>query len=388
MTSGELQAAASQAADWHAVEELRVALEAGRVGAWSWDTASDRLYWSPNLEEIHRLPPGGFDGTFSFFESDIHPDDRERVMSAIQAALREGGDYYVQYRLPANGTLEERWLEARGRVLMQDGMVTGMAGICQDVTERVASEMELRRRVHQQECIAGLGQLAMGDITEQGLLDAACETIAEALDVGYCKILELTPGGEDLLLRAGTGWKPGLVGTTRVGFEAGSQAGFTLRSGAPVVVADLNEETRFSSPTLLHDHAIVSGLSVIIAGDDGRAYGVLGAHTPYRRQFTQPDIDFMLASANIVANAMQRFRARERQMLLIRELRHRVGNLLSLIISLFNNSAAGSETVAEVEEKFLARVISLSRAHSLISEGGWKTASLDGTRAGGAGAVS
>ena len=56
--------------------------------------------------------------------------------------------------------------------------------------------------------------------------------VARALDVDYCKILELLPNREALLLRSGVGWKPGYVGHATVGLGTESQAGYTLLSDA------------------------------------------------------------------------------------------------------------------------------------------------------------
>ena len=58
---------------------VRAALEAGQVGIWSWDVATNALTWSSNMEAIHGLPPGAFDGTYAFFERDIHEADFRRA---------------------------------------------------------------------------------------------------------------------------------------------------------------------------------------------------------------------------------------------------------------------------------------------------------------------
>src|SRR5215475_2760729 len=63
---------------------VAAALAAGKIGVWAWDIASNHVTWSANLEEIHRLAPGSFDGTFSGFESAVHPDDRAGVVAAIK----------------------------------------------------------------------------------------------------------------------------------------------------------------------------------------------------------------------------------------------------------------------------------------------------------------
>lgn len=346
-------------------------LAAGEVGVWNWDRRSQRVYWTPNLEGIHQLPPGRFDGTFRFFERDIHPDDRDRVMRAVEAAVAEGGPYRVEYRLLPQEQEEPRWLEARGQVIEDDGTVVGMTGICEDVTERKRSVIELQRRTGQQEAMARLGQLAISDCTEQELFDAVAREAAAALDVEMSKILELLPGGDELLLRAGVGWKPGLVGSARLAAEGGSQAGYTLKAGGSVVVTDLTTETRFDPPPLLRDHGVLSGLSVLIVGEEGRPFGMLGAHSTWRQKFNQFDVDFLNSLANLLSSAIRRNRAVERQELLVRELRHRVGNLLALISSLFQSSARGAQSVADLEDRFLARLMALARTHAMIAQGGW-----------------
>src|SRR5690606_29917978 len=80
---------------------------AGGVGAWQLDVATNRIEWSPNLEAIHGLDPGSFDGSFAFFQNDIHPDDREHVLEAVRKALESDETYHIEYRLPARADKPE-----------------------------------------------------------------------------------------------------------------------------------------------------------------------------------------------------------------------------------------------------------------------------------------
>ena len=144
----------------------------------------------------------------------------------------------------------------------------------------------------------------------QALFDRAVSEIARTLEVEYCKVLELLPGGQAVLLRSGVGWNEGLVGSATVSAGIESQAGYTLCSDQPVVVKDLRKETRFNGPPLLHEHGVVSGLSCVIAGENG-AWGVLGAHTKACREFTEDDVAFLQAMANLLATSIQRKRAEE-----------------------------------------------------------------------------
>ena len=74
----------------NAESTLRDGLTAGEVGVWRWDIGSDALFWSDNMEAIHHVPTGSFDGTFESFARDIHPDDAERVLAAVRKVVAEG----------------------------------------------------------------------------------------------------------------------------------------------------------------------------------------------------------------------------------------------------------------------------------------------------------
>ena len=176
------------------------------------------------------------------------------------------------------------------------------------LTETPSSSQEARAR--QQAAVAELGQRALAGADLLPLMDEAAHAVTATLDVEYCKVLELLPDGQALLLRAGVGWREGLVGHATVGAGAESQAGYILLSSEPVIVEDLATETRFRAAPLLREHHVVSGMSVIIHGWE-RPFGVLGAHTATRRTFTQDDINFLQSVANVLALALERKRAED-----------------------------------------------------------------------------
>lgn len=173
--------------------------------------------------------------------------------------------------------------------------------------ERRRIKEELAARVAQQAVVSTLGEQALAGVALPDLMAHAVVKTAEALMVPLCKVLVLEKEQQRLLLGAGVGWQEGLVGRAYVSAERDSQAGYTLATAAPVVVEDLRTETRFQGPALLHDHGVVSGVSVLVAGGDD-PYGVLGAHTTTRRTFSHEDVNFLQAVANILAAAVGRHR--------------------------------------------------------------------------------
>jgi len=211
-------------------------------------------------------------------------------------------------------------------------------GVITDISERKRIESELERRLHQQETVAELGERAIARSDLGELMGEATRRVAETLEVELVKILELQPGGESLLLRAGVGWAPGLVGSAMVEAGAESQAGYTLSTSAPVTVPDLRRETRFRGPDLLLEHGVRSGLSVVILGGE-RPFGVLGAHTRSLRAFSQGDVNFLQSVANVIAEAVRQRHARET--LLQQENLVRLGELAAVVAHEVKNTQAG-----------------------------------------------
>ena len=212
---------------------------------------------------------------------------------AIEALKSGATDYVLKQRL-------ERLVPAVRRALRE----------AEERSERKRAEETLETQARQQAAVADLGRRAITEPTLSALMDKAVEVVAHTLRVRYCEVLELLPEGDALLLRAGVGWKEGLVGRTTLGVGLDSQAGYTLVSRESILVEDLREEKRFSGPSLLYEHGVVSGMSVVIHGQD-KSYGVLGAHTDSRRAFTEDDANFLQAVANVIATAVDRKEAEE-----------------------------------------------------------------------------
>jgi PAS domain S-box-containing protein len=179
-----------------------------------------------------------------------------------------------------------------------------------EIADRGRIQQQADARAKQQAAVSQIGQLALSGADLSPVMEEACALVARALNVEFCKVLELLPDGQALRLRAGVGWKEGSVGHATVGSGFSSQAGYTLLSRAPVIVEDLQSETRFRGPPLLHEHGVKSGMSVIIRGKD-RPFGVLGAHTTKQRTFSGDDVHFLEAVANVLSNAIERKNAEE-----------------------------------------------------------------------------
>ena len=184
-----------------------------------------------------------------------------------------------------------------------------------DVTERRQAHGELRRRAAQHAAVAKLGAKALEGMEVGQLCDEAAALVAAALDVELTEVLERDRDQESLILRAGIGWRPGVVRSTPVPIGSRYYAGFTWGSLGQTVVRNFADEPRFEATTHLQDHYVVSAASVII-GRRGHPFGLLGAFSRTERDFEIEDLDFLKAVANVIANAIERKRSED-------EIRHR-----------------------------------------------------------------
>jgi PAS domain S-box-containing protein len=240
------------------------------------------------------------------FQDITHPDDLDADLEQVRRLLTSEISTY---------SMEKRYIRKDGSVVwigLTVSLVREPSGepgyfiaVVEEITGRKRAEEELETRTHQQAAVTALGLRALANTDLQQLMDDVVALVAQILEVEYTKIVELLPGGKELLLLAGVGFEEGLVGRVTESAGLGSQAGFTLLSEEPVIVEDLATETRFRSPPLLHEHGAVSGMSVVIHGREG-PFGVLGANTTSPRTFSEDDANFLQAVANVLAAAVER----------------------------------------------------------------------------------
>jgi GAF domain-containing protein len=120
------------------------------------------------------------------------------------------------------------------------------------------------------EALAVLSSSALSGGALDDLLNEAVQLVAHILQTPYCKIIEripCLPSDKCLLLRAVIGWSPELESQV---FNQGDKphAAYTLELLKPVVVDDINQETRFQPAPLHRAYNIISGASVVIFGNE------------------------------------------------------------------------------------------------------------------------
>ena len=176
------------------------------------------------------------------------------------------------------------------------------------------------------------------------LLQRATECVSAGIKVEFTKVLRYRRDEGDLLVVAGTGWKPGVVGRATLPLGMRSPPGRAVETNAPVTIDDLPHDPQYDYSDLLREHRTASVVNVPIPVDD-TIWGVLEVDSTGPREFDEDDSDFLCGFAGIIGRTIEnRRRAEEAQALrrdlsielrerdvLFNELHHRIANQLHAI---------------------------------------------------------
>jgi two-component sensor histidine kinase len=215
-----------------------------------------------------------------------------------------------------------------------------------------------RSQMNQQTVLARFGEFALECDDLDTILHEACRLVGDALDTHLAKVVELQSDGKTMLVRAGVGWKPGVVGQVTTKLEAGTPESYALETGEPVISPDIDAEDRFEYPDFIIEHDVKALVTVLIVGAaDKPAYGVLEVDSRATRAFTGADIQFLRSYANLLASSVERLRivqelrdrADEKERLL-RELQHRVKNNLQTVMNLVALRVRRARTPEAIQE--------------------------------------
>jgi two-component sensor histidine kinase len=237
------------------------------------------------------------------------------------------------------------------------------------------------RLLEYQQALAGFCRVAGETLPLDRLLHHATAQASRVTHVRHVKVMRYRPDRADLLLVAGVGWKPGVVGHATFGLDQASPAGRCFQTASPVVIDDLPGSPEYRTSPVLRDHGIVSVVNVPLRVD-GRLWGVFEVDAATPHHFDEADVVFLSTFANIVGLALQRMeteqslldslaqsaQAEARSEVLLRELQHRVKNNFQVILAfLALQRRHASDESRERFASVMDRVHAIALAHDQLT---------------------
>jgi len=125
-------------------KRLNLAADSADLGMWMWNIPRDEIWITDKGRALF-----GFGAAEKLdldrFKNVLHPEDRQRVLDAVENTLRTGADYEAEYRIMLpQGQL--RWIAGRGQVEFdRDCQPVRLRGAAFDITNRKQAELEAAR---------------------------------------------------------------------------------------------------------------------------------------------------------------------------------------------------------------------------------------------------
>jgi PAS domain S-box-containing protein len=127
-----------------AQRQLDEAQELAGVGSWTLDPVTQQLSWSRQMYRILGRDAETFTPTVDSVTAQVHPEDRERVVTAVGQASRSGESYEMSYRM-VRPDGDVRDVFSRVRTERSGAGITRLTGVLQDVTSSKALNQEMAR---------------------------------------------------------------------------------------------------------------------------------------------------------------------------------------------------------------------------------------------------
>ncbi|MEA3276026.1 MAG: histidine kinase dimerization/phosphoacceptor domain -containing protein [Pseudomonadota bacterium] len=131
---------------------LRQAQAYAHIGYWRLEADRQTISWSDEIYRILGLDPA-VTPSLDVLRKVVHPEDSPGLIDSLLAALGEGREHNVEYRVVRPGG-EVRWVACKGApVFGEGGKTVRLSGVFQDVTTRKLTEQQTRASLEEKEVL-------------------------------------------------------------------------------------------------------------------------------------------------------------------------------------------------------------------------------------------
>ena len=312
-------------------ERLSFALSsAGMVGTFDTDLRSETVYSDARFATMFSVDPekGESGAPLADYLAGIHPEDVERVHTAIGQAIVTGEKCILEYRVVGkDGAL--CWLEVHGQCLYDEaGKPWRMPGVAVDITERKQAELAIGRLA------------AIVASSDDAIIGMDLNGIITTWNLGADRLYGYVP--EEAIGKSVTILLPG---------------------------DRKDEELQILERINRGEH--VSHYETIRQRKDGSQVEVSLTVSPVSDAHGK-----IIGASKIARDITNRKKAERLQRTLMRELKHRMQNTLAIVLAIARQSFRETDSDGAAYRSFEARLLALSKGHDLLTRADWDRAEL------------
>jgi diguanylate cyclase (GGDEF)-like protein/PAS domain S-box-containing protein len=280
------------------------------------------IYVSEWIEPVLGFTVQEWTGQRAMWSRQLHPDDRLTELAAENAAVARALAQIAAGVDPRHDGFkrEYRMRHRDGRaVWVREDSVLAQApdgelrwhGVMFDITDQKQVEQELERRSSAQAAVAQLGEQALRGGAIADLLEASTRALTTVLGADMAVVWRISHDLRTRELCASSVTSNAAVLPARQSLlTPGSPAAQAAQTGAPVLVESLDDDPQLIRALPAEQLGIKSSVTVPIAGQP-QVWGLLGAYSQTPRAFSEHDVNFVVALANTVAEAIERRQAQD-----------------------------------------------------------------------------
>jgi PAS domain S-box-containing protein len=288
---------------------------------WDWDLLTNSFWWNDGFAHLFGWTATETEPTIHTWIRQIHPSDRQRVVSGIYAAIEGDKTHWVdEYRFLSNDGSVAHVLD-RGEIIRDsDGRGVRMVGGMTDLTEQKSAQLELARSHRALQMLSSCNELLIRASDENALLSEVCRL---AVNIGGYRMAWVGYAIEDhdrrIAPMAHAGDDAGQLNGIDLSWSENHSSGLglvgrTVREGTLVVCEDVASDPWLSEYLKKSCQKDVHGVVSLPLSNETKTFGALVLFATDLQPTGADELNLLKQMANDLAFGIQNLRVRmERQ---------------------------------------------------------------------------
>ncbi len=370
-------------------ERFRIASESASGLVYEWDIQTHRLEWFGKIDETLGYATKEFPRTIRAWEEIIHPEDRPRVLQAVDRHLKQREPFSEEYRVRRKDGVILVWTDRGIALLDKNGIPYRMIGVCTDITNRKMAELALNRRLEFERTTARISSHFLEATEINGGVNASLREIARLSGASRAYLFLFSENGTRMSNThewCAEGVTPQIKNLQNLPTEYFPWWMAKLRKGEAIEIDDASkmpEGAKTEQKILLLDQDIKSLLALpLYVGTELAGFigfdNVIGTS-----QWTEDDVALLRVSSKIIGDALRHKQLedeiRNHAQILeskVHERTEEIERLNATITERLIQKISQISHISEVREK-LKQSTGIENSLEVILEGAMKDLSLD-----------